>query len=77
MDSDLDDFEEQLRQRRERTDMVEYAVGVVTFTVLSIVLVLGYSYMLSWEYEECIKVGHGEIYCEAQVLGCFGNRNSR
>ena len=37
-----------------------------------LLLVLGGScYMKKWEYDECLAVGHGETYCEAQAAGCF------
>jgi hypothetical protein len=26
----------------------------------------------SWKYEECLKVGHSEVFCAAQTAGCLG-----
>ncbi len=56
----------------KRDDPFENVMAVV----LLVVLVLGLSLsgaMKKWEYDECLKVGHGDSYCAAQAAGCFGH----
>lgn len=31
----------------------------------------------SWEYDECLSVGHSKTYCGAQAAGCFGRSGGR
>ena len=28
--------------------------------------------MKGWRYDECLKVGHSQTYCDAEYVGCVG-----
>jgi len=42
------------------------------FALILILLCGGVGSCKKWQYDECIKVGHGKTYCTAQAAGCFG-----
>lgn len=30
-----------------------------------------------WQYDECIKVGHGDAFCVADTAGCFSSNKRK
>ncbi len=41
------------------------------FLVMLALVCAGLGTCKKWQYDECIKVGHGEAFCVADTAGCF------
>lgn len=67
----MDDYEQWVRSAELKSRIADI-ISVSAAILLLGVMAFGACEMKNWRYDECLKVGHDKLYCDAEYVGCMG-----